>query len=29
MELHAKEEQVSGLQGEVADMDPGFRFASE
>ncbi len=29
MELRAKEEQVSGSQGEVMDTDPGFGFASE
>ncbi len=29
LELHAKEEQASGPQGEVAEMDPGFGFASE
>ncbi len=29
MELRAKEEQVSELQGEVADTDLGFGFASE
>ncbi len=27
--LRTKEEQASGSQGEVADMDPGFGFASE
>ncbi len=29
MELRAKEEQVSELQGEVADTDLGFGFANE
>ncbi len=29
MELQAKEEQASGSQGEAADTDPGFGFASE